>query len=862
MKIEDQVDLNTFSEDTRNTLVRRAIKNATNELSDTVLKNLKELILSEIEYKELTLKKVSNFLKRIYMWAEEHDEIFNKKEGMVSQFLYDGREMGSIVDTENRSRMRPLVVAAINNAKRITLTALALEDKDNILSALKEALDKKGSRSKIITPIMTPEERTALRKIISLLEGMSDEDIKEAKKITFEGLTKLENSLVNISVMPAKAREEYYDYWRGIEDKFKKFTEVLGAISLIETEMADAWGGNFRMKGDEHKKDDKDSYDTEIELLLGEALLPSYIIECTPITIKDADDNKVALRLVEDYLGLIGKEIPLKFIDIKEQVTEQQRSSIREDYDAEGDGSSTSFDPTIGDELTDDIEEQLERAEALSKEKEVDPIFAILINNNYISGEYDTNILNIAREEIRNKLNYEDLGVLQQEIENVVNEDIDDFLNKYEQTLRLTESSDTFYFPCMDSNDIVSFFNRTKGTYKVSYLVKGEGEKRVAHRTRDFNKYSEAVDFINENTIKFFSRLAKAVELEHGIAALPTGPVIPRGYNVKGGKNPTPRTRLGGVTAATPTKLPTVNPKLMKEMKPLMKLVEEYHIKPLTGNKILLEDVPEFYSSKAFRDFPLLLTSSNVNQARKAMTMGATPVVSEKHYEDLNKFLKFIKYPDSINYSDTVKERFEKGLNAYNNFWAHADSIVDNDKILPQITSDAEIVFGNSLYEIAMATLTPKEVEEIDFEDSPLPFWNKKMKKENPSIETLLVLIESDEWQTFVENSFGIKRQNDILIYNLKETDMKLTGDLTHAILNASDMIRKMNGKSVYYANLDISDTDDISYVIDLIEKEDNIDIYGIDIYNILKSQSSFNDIADKNSLSSEIIYKIKGLFR
>ena len=91
---------------------------------------------------------------------------------------------------------------------------------------------------------------------------------------------------------------------------------------------------------------------------------------------------------------------------------------------------------------------------------------------------------------------------------------------------------------------------------------------------------------------------------------------------------------------------------------------------------------------------------------------------------------------------------------------------------------------------------------------------------------------------------------------------MKLTGDLTHAILNASDMIRKMNGKSVYYANLDISDTDDISYVINLIEKEDNIDIYGIDIYNILKSQSSFNDIADKNSLSSEIIYKIKGLFR
>ena len=71
-----------------------------------------------------------------------------------------------------------------------------------------------------------------------------------------------------------------------------------------------------------------------------------------------------------------------------------------------------------------------------------------------------------------------------------------------------------------------------------------------------------------------------------------------------------------------------------------------------------------------------------------------------------------------------------------------------------------------------------------------------------------------------------------------------------------------MQGKREYISNLDVSNMDDISYVIDLIEKEHNIDIYGIDVYNILKSQSSFNDIANQNNLSSDIVYKIKGLFR
>ena len=66
----------------------------------------------------------------------------------------------------------------------------------------------------------------------------------------------------------------------------------------------------------------------------------------------------------------------------------------------------------------------------------------------------------------------------------------------------------------------------------------------------------------------------------------------------------------------------------------------------------------------------------------------------------------------------------------------------------------------------------------------------------------------------------------------------------------------------IYNAEKDITDIDDLDYVINKIKKEHNIDLYGVDIYNIVKSQSSFNDIGNTFGLSSEIIYKIKGLFR
>ena len=604
-----------------------------------------------------------------------------------------------------------------------------------------------------------------------------------------------------------------------------------------------------------------------MKILLEEALFPSYIIESTAITIKDEGDIVLAAKLVEKFAEMVGKELPEKekHLDTKKDVEERISSSIREDFDAEGGASSVSFDPTLADEVQDKLDEQEARAKAIAKIKHVDPLFAILINNEDIAGEYSQDIINLARKDIKEKIpDLKSLGIFQKELEEILDKEIDNFLEEYEKTIPINNNRDSFLFPCMDSNDVISFFDKTDSTFKVSYFIKS-GDDNMAMKEKTFDKYSEAVEFINEGTKKFFERLGAIIELKHGIDRLNTKPVMPK-FGRKKVTSKTPPQQLGRITRQGRTKMASANADQLRQMNSLITLIEEYHIKPLTGNMILLEDVPEFFTSKEFKDFPILLTSSNVNQARKAITLGANPIVESRDYVALNSFLNYISTPDSLVYNDKLKGIFEAGLDAYVKFWAHADAIVESgSKNNKKIITDSEIVFGDSLYEIASATLTPKEVAEIDFEDEPLPYWNEKQKETNATIESLLLLLESNEWETFVEDSqkgSGIKTQNRYLVDKLKESDIKLTGPITHAMLEATDMLRKMQDKEVYIANLDVSDMDDISYAINLVAKEDKIDIYGIDIYNILKSQSSFNDIADKNRLSTEVVYKIKGLFR
>ena len=301
--------------------------------------------------------------------------------------------------------------------------------------------------------------------------------------------------------------------------------------------------------------------------------------------------------------------------------------------------------------------------------------------------------------------------------------------------------------------------------------------------------------------------------------------------------------------------------------KKLLDIVIEYYIEPLSGSMILLEDTPEFYTGKYFRDLPIILTKNPIVLAEKAMLQGVAPIADKNDYNKISELLRTLENPDDVTFNDKLINLFEDALDSYVKFWTLVSVTTEKEEFsLREILTDARIVLGDALYEIAKQTESKEALDTEMFYDEPLSFWNKEQEKKNVSIRGLLPLLGQKEWKTYVVNQNnrerGTKSAYDRLLRMLKESDLKLAGELTNAMLDATDILRKMQGLPVYYSKKDITEIEDLEYVINKIRKEHNIDLYGVDIYNIVKSQSSFNDIGNTFGLSSEIIYKIKGLFR
>ena len=123
---------------------------------------------------------------------------------------------------------------------------------------------------------------------------------------------------------------------------------------------------------------------------------------------------------------------------------------------------------------------------------------------------------------------------------------------------------------------------------------------------------------------------------------------------------------------------------------------------------------------------------------------------------------------------------------------------------------------------------------------------------------------------TFIEYAKDRKMESSLkeLKSTLRNNPLKIkqeTGNkeaMHKAYVLALDTLRSSRGDSIYKAYLEIDNVENVEYVLDLIQKEDRIDLYARDIEGISQSKDSFNSISYLYGVSPEVIYKIKGLFR
>ena len=102
------------------------------------------------------------------------------------------------------------------------------------------------------------------------------------------------------------------------------------------------------------------------------------------------------------------------------------------------------------------------------------------------------------------------MGQFSKDIENIVNNELDKFLDRYRKSMMVKISdNEEFNIPVLDDTLAVKFFDTLEGIFKVNYFKGGRIQEQV------FRKYSDAVNFINNGTVQFFGDLGKYIELKN-----------------------------------------------------------------------------------------------------------------------------------------------------------------------------------------------------------------------------------------------------------------------------------------------------------------------------------------------------------
>ena len=155
-------------------------------------------------------------------------------------------------------------------------------------------------------------------------------------------------------------------------------------------------------------------------------------------------------------------------------------------------------------------------------------------------------------------------------------------------------------------------------------------------------------------------------------------------------------------------------------------------------------------------------------------------------------------------------------------------------------------------------------MEKERWENKTLAQWNDIRDNENARLPNILGLITHPKFEKLVKakDNTELNKQLRILRNTIKKHNTIKLSKITGAMLDANDMLLKMKGEKIYKGYMDPFDIDNVSYIIDLVEKENKIDLYAKDVELIVGHEGSFDTIAKQMGLNKDIIYKVKGMFR
>jgi len=824
---------------------------------------------------ELKPNQLSLWITNMQLALKRRIEVFHPQEGIIRLFIYHGESMKDLpVSGNKQNKIKEVVKTLIDNNDASTLKpTIAFKENPQNLERLKELVGNNQGW-------LSDEEV----ELIKIMIKMGDKGkVKEQVEYSYESTTKMKELMSTFSHIPSNERKNYYNYWSSVSAKFSDITSQLFPILNRSAE----WGSE-RSKGDNPNYYGEIDYDLQTEqarerrkkvvdetretfgenaeeaLKIQDALawetetdliLPNYIMELHPMPVKAMGDSDKTLDLVNRYMNFIGeatKETLASFGDEQGQVVHAPKGEIQESTESEADRTSIA-------ELNEATEDTEDKVEELVKE-ELDPLFVLTVQTESedINTNYTQNILDAAKKDIM-AYRKSGTGQLAKEIQIFFEEHVDKFLEEYKQKGYVPPTGGKYYVPILDDSKHINIFDGAisrMGHYQVAVeAVNANG----SDATKTFDTYKEAVEFVNKNTIRFFNALKKVYKMKeskHGITGKP-----PRMASSVYG--------AGSTRQSFPPEPAEADTELFEALPNLNKAINDYYVNPLSNNLYLInQDKPSFYEHSSFRTYMEISENDIIQQVINDLSVHGDLDITEGQLESLDNLIKALRKGNKLYFTTELKKTYSDALESFIAMFSGLprDKISELKKILM-------VAFGDMLYEVALSTHSGnvKKFGAEIWEGKSLIYWNNQEKVTGTDLPYVAELLVRPEWEQMMgrieQKRTGIWAKYQKLLGSIKGLSKdkpfdKKASDLTNAMLYTKDLLLKMKGESQYIASMDLYDVDDISFVVDLIQKEDRIDLYATDIEKIVKHDGAFKTVAGDLGIDEHIIYKIKGMFR
>ena len=697
-------------------------------------------------------------------------------------------------------------------------------------------------------------------------------------KVDTKKLDELFDGFRKYQLTDAGDRKRIYEYWAETDITFKSFEEIVIEMPImnevIRLKREDPEQAKTSM--DNTRKVILEKYSKVIDKI-NNLKIPKYTITYpTPPTMDQYSQEVSLVKLAGDlvyqitrvdtkeYREIFSRGISADEVDIQDETEYAQNENP-------GDNTTTSsvdYDVQVGEELIAEVEMIEKMADPLS-------LLAAKLNKSqlYVEDGLATKVEEKVVEELSEYLQNPDILDMVKEsyldqIKEFVAEVKSDFVKEGPYTFMILDDN--------KNSSILSKFKSDGQKYKftLEYYqpVTQDNNIKLILKTVEKNSYGAYISAVNEMANELFDTIVEVKNIlpearfNRNVARKPVfrKPGSARTASLAGGNY----IQEPGEFAETLQEESDLTYGFFEQ---LVSIFNQYYFDIIDSRYLFEMDKPNFIQSDSYKKIAALSTKTGTSVRagiRRAMVKRADINITKDDFTKLNEFFEGLKRYSQLETQKAI-EIFESVTPVFRKLYLM--DLPKSDSRRKQITSINENLtnyMGKLLFEILVASQRISEDEaniSVSYKGKSLDQY-----RDSQSDITQLKIFDVLEDEEFIEyaRDNGLATPLRKLKRTLRRNPLKITRKLSDkdamykAYIDALDTLKSNRGEKIYKAYLDFNDVGDVEYVLDLIEKEDRIDLYARDIEGIIKSYDSFNTLSSYYGISGDIIYKVKGLFR